>query len=143
MDIQYIKVINMLEDDFFQDLRQYQLFISHKGEDDEEYLTFIQRILEAPDFKWKDHGIVGKNSPEDLKSQIEPVDIVIILSGLYAKHPDLIKNQVKIAREFNKPIVLIRPYGLEEVPPELEEIAEDVVGWNRVCIVESIEESLQ
>ena len=132
----------MLEDEFFQDLRKYELFISHNGEGDEEYLTFIQRIVEAPDFEWEDHGVPGQNNPDQLKMQIQPADIVIILAGLYSKHTDLIKTQVNIARELNKPIVLIRPYGLEEVPAELEEIAEDVVGWNRVCIVETIEDSL-
>jgi hypothetical protein len=133
----------MFEDEFQDDLREYQLFISHDGEGDEEYLTFIQKIIEAPDFEWEDHGIPGKNNPEELKTQIEPADIVIILTGLFSKHQDLIKTQVKIAQEFNKPIILIRPYGLEEVPEELEKIAEDLVGWNRVCIVERIQESLE
>lgn len=132
----------MFDDDFQDNLKEYQLFISHNGESDEEYLIFIQRITEAPDFQWKDHGVPGKNRPDELKNQIEPVDIVIILSGLYSRHPKLIETQAKIARNFHKPIVLIRPYGLEEVPAELEEIAEDVVGWNRVCIVDAIDKSL-
>ncbi|BDZ71362.1 TIR domain-containing protein [Methanobacterium petrolearium] len=127
---------------FEDDLREYQLFISHNGEGDEEYLTFIRKLIEAHDFQWQDHGVPGKTSKDELKQQIEPVDLVIILSGLYSKHHDLIGAQVDIARELNKPIVLIRPYGLEEVPSELEDIAVDVVGWNRVCIVETIQESL-
>jgi methylmalonyl-CoA mutase cobalamin-binding subunit len=128
---------------FEDDLKEYPLFISHNGEGDEEYLTFIRKLIEAPDFKWQDHGLPGKNSPDELLRQIEPADMVIILTGLYSKHRDLIKTQVKIARELKKPIILIRPYGLEEVPAELEEIAVDVVGWNRVCIVERILESLE
>lgn len=132
----------MLDEDFLEDLRGYKLFISHNGEGDEEYLTFIQRLVEAPDFEWEDFGIPGKNSPDELNEQMENVDIVIILSGLYSKHHDLIKSQVDLARQLNKPIILIRPYGLEEVPRELEEVAADVVGWNRVCIVESIQDSV-
>ena len=123
---------------FEEELMEYQIFISHNGEGDEEYLTFIQRLIEAPDFEWKDHGVPGKTSPEEIKEQIEPVDIVIILTGLYSRHINIIETQVKIAHELKKPIILIRPYGLEEVPAELEKIAEDVVGWNRVCIVEAI-----
>lgn len=133
----------MFEKDYDDTAREYQLFISHNGEGDEEYLNFIQRLVEAYDFEWADHGIPGKNSAEDLQQQMENVDIVIILSGLYSKHQDIINPQIDLARHLNKPIVLIRPYGLEEVPPELEEIAEDVVGWNRVCIVESIQDSLE
>jgi hypothetical protein len=133
----------MFDEDFIEELREYQLFISHNGEGDEEYLTFIQRLVEARDFQWKDHGIPGETDPEEIKIQMENVDMVIILSGLYSKYHDIITTQVKIASDLNKPIVLIRPYGLEEVPAELEKIAEDVVGWNRVCIVERIQESLE
>jgi hypothetical protein len=133
----------MFEDDYLDDLKEYNLFISHNGEGDEEYLGFIRRLIEAPDFEWKDHGIPGKNSPDELRQQVQNAEVVIILSGLYNKHPDLIKTHVDLARQLNKPIVLIRPYGLEEVPGELEKIAKGVVGWNRVCIVERIQESLE
>lgn len=132
----------MFEDDYNDNLRQYNLFISHNGEGDEEYLEFIRRLVEASDFEWKDHGIPNKNSQDDLRQQINNSDIVIILSGLYSKHHDLIKNQVDLALQLNKPIILIRPYGLEEVPAELEKIAKGVVGWNRVCIVEAIDKSM-
>ncbi|HHY00236.1 MAG TPA: hypothetical protein GX531_02510 [Methanothermobacter sp.] len=133
----------MFEDDYYNNLRQYNLFISHNGEGDEEYLEFIRRLVEASDFEWKDHGIPNKNSQDELRQQINNSDIVIILSGLYSKHHDLIKNQVDLALQLNKPIILIRPYGLEEVPAELEKVAKGVVGWNRVCIVEMIQESLE
>jgi len=128
---------------FEDDLREYQLFISHNGEGDDEYLTFIRKLIEAPDFKWQDHGLPGKNSSDELLRQIKPAEVVIILSGLYSKHHDLIKTQVDLACELNKPIIIIRPYGLEDVLPELKKIAESVVGWNRVCIVERIQESLE
>lgn len=127
---------------FEEDLKVYHLFISHNGEGDEEYLTFIQRLIEAPDFDWEDHGVPGENSPQELRNQIEPAEIVVILTGLYSRHLELVKAQVDIAQELKKPVILIRPYGMEEVPGDLEEIADGVVGWNRVCIVESIQESL-
>ncbi|PKL72864.1 MAG: hypothetical protein CVV29_06530 [Methanobacteriales archaeon HGW-Methanobacteriales-2] len=127
---------------FEEDLKVYHLFISHNGEGDEEYLTFIQRLIEAPDFEWEDHGVPGENSPQELRNQIEPAEIVVILTGLYSRHHDLIQAQVKIAQELENPIILIRPYGMEEVPGDLEEIADGVVGWNRVCIVEAIDKSM-
>jgi hypothetical protein len=128
---------------FEEDLKVYHLFISHNGEGDEEYLTFIQRLIEAPDFEWEDHGVPGETSSQELRTQIEPVEIVVILTGLYSRYHDLIQAQVDIAQMLKKPIILIRPYGMEEVPGELEEIADGVVGWNRVCIVEQIQESLE
>jgi len=119
-----------------------KLFISHNGEGDEEYLNFFHRLLEAPDFEWKDFGVPGENEADQLEEQIKPVQLVIILSGLFNRHPKLIQKQVKISRKMNKPLIIIRPYGMEEVPIQLEALAQDIVGWNRVCIVDTILENL-
>lgn len=127
---------------FEEELEVHDLFITHNGPGDEEYLTFIQRLLEAPDFEWKDHGVPGLNREEELEEQIRPAQVVVVLSGLYNRHPQ-VKRQVEIARKLDKPLLLIRPYGLEEVPPELDKLAQGVVGWNRVCIVEHLEDLLE
>jgi hypothetical protein len=127
---------------FEEELELHDLFITHNGPGDEEYLTFIQRLLEAPDFEWKDHGVPGLNREEELEEQIRPAQVVVVLSGLYNRHPE-VKKQVQMARKMDKPLLLIRPYGLEEVPPELDKVAQGVVGWNRVCIVEHLEDILE
>jgi hypothetical protein len=127
---------------FEEELEVHDLFITHNGPGDEEYLTFFQRLLEAPDFEWKDHGVPGLNREEELEKQILPAQVVVVLSGLYNRHPE-VKKQVEIARKLDKPLLLIRPYGLEEVPPELDKVASGVVGWNRVCIVEHLEDILE
>lgn len=126
---------------FEEESRIYKIFISHTGEEDEEYLTFIQKLSSANDFEYENYGIIEKIDENDLREQIKPAEIVIILSGLYNKNKPLIKKQLDIAVNLEKPIVVIRPYGMEDVSPELEEIAEDVVGWNAPCIVDSIEEN--
>jgi hypothetical protein len=45
---------------------------------------------------------------------------------------------IKKAEEFDIPILLVRPYGMEIVPEVLEAKATSVVGWNANCIVEDI-----
>ena len=69
--------------------------------------------------------------------------MVVILSGLYSKDKNLIQQEIDIAVEFKKPIVIIRPYGMENVPGNIEEVASEVVGWNTPCIVDAIRDSLQ
>lgn len=126
---------------FEEESRIYKIFISHTDEEDEEYLTFNQKLSSAHDFEYENYGILEKIDENELQEQIEPAEVVIILSGLYNKNKLLIKKQLDIAVNLNKPIIVIRPYGMEDVPPELEDIAEDVVGWNAPCIVDSIEEN--
>lgn len=119
----------------------YKLFISHINKDDDEYNLFISKLSASYDFRYDDYAVEEKFSLEELKIQMEAVDVVIILSGLCSKNQELLKRQVDTALNLNKPLVVIRPYGMETVPSNLEEMASAVVGWNTPCIVDSIRES--
>lgn len=124
---------------FESELKTYKIFISHIGKNEEEYSFFIEKLQTAHDFEFKNFSIF--DNEKDLEEQIKPVGIVVILSGLYNKYKDVIKEQIDIAKGLSKPILVIRPFGMENVPSELEEIAADIVGWNAPCIVDAIEEN--
>lgn len=127
---------------FDEDEKIYKLFISHLDKEDEEYNLFRDKLKASYDFNWTDGAVLDKNSIDDLTEQIKQVDVVIILSGLFSKEAKLISQQLDVALKLKKPIVVIRPYGLENVPSNLEKIAAEVVGWNTPCIVDSIKEAL-
>ena len=128
---------------FESESRLYDIFISHIGQNEDEYDIFAEKLSAAHDFEFKNYGILEKDkiTEKEIQEQIGPVGIVIILSGLYNKHKDIIKKQIDVADRLGKPIIVIRPYGMENVPPELEEIAVDIVGWNAPCIVDAIVEN--
>jgi len=128
---------------FESESKVYNVFISHIGQNEEEYDIFIQKLSAAHDFEFKNHGIIEKDKAggKELEEQIMLAGIVIILSGLYNKYKTIIKNQIGIAERLGKSIIIIRPYGMENVPSELEAIAADVVGWNAPCIVDAIVEN--
>jgi hypothetical protein len=128
---------------FESESKRYNIFISHIGQNEDEYDTFTAKLSAAYDFEFKNYGILGKDktTEKELQEQIKPVGIVIILSGLYNKYKTVIKKQIGIANRLDKHIIVIRPYGMEDVPSELEEIAADVVGWNVPCIVDAIVEN--
>jgi hypothetical protein len=126
---------------FEEESEDYKLFISHINRDDEEYDLFLSKLNASYDFQWKDCAVQGKITPEDIKDQMEPVDVVVILSGLLSKDKSLLIRQIDAAKDLRKPIVVIRPYGMETVPSNLEELASEVVGWNTPCIVDAIRDS--
>jgi hypothetical protein len=125
---------------FESESKVYNIFIGHIGEDEEEYSIFIQKLSSAHDFEFKNSGILEIGNKE-IEVQIKAAGYVIILSGLYNKYKSIIKEQLDISRDLDKPIIIIRPYGMENVPSELEEIAKDIVGWNAPCIIDAIEEN--
>jgi hypothetical protein len=131
--------IKMFEDES----KTYNIFISQLKDDGEEYDRFIGKLEASHDFEWKNHSITDKTGNEQLKEQMQDVDVVIILSGMYSKNKKLIEEEIDLAQNLKKPIVIIRPYGMENVPGRIEDAASEVVGWNTSCIVDSVRESLE
>ena len=126
---------------FESESKIYAVFISHIGQKEDEYDIFTEKLSTAHDFEYKNYGLLDELTENKLQEQIKPVGVVIILSGLYNKYESIIKKQIDAANKLGKPIIVIRPYGMENVPPELEDIAVDIVGWNAPCIVDAIVEN--
>lgn len=120
-----------------EDLATYKLFISYP-KDCKDYNIFIERLNTATEaFNWKDVTDI-----ENFAVGIDDCDVLVVLSGLWDDKPDMIREHIKYAKSFNKPIIIVRPYGLEEVPEELQKEATKIIGWNTACIVEAILQSL-
>lgn len=127
------------------DLKTYQLFITQVSETSEEYERFIGRLDDAYDFNYENHSdnvLSGKSDKEELKNEVDdPVnraEMVIILSGLYPTYKNMIMAVLELAQALEKPVLLIRPYGMEDVPAELEEASKGVIGWSASCIAGAI-----
>ncbi|WP_461436390.1 TIR domain-containing protein [Methanosphaera sp.] len=118
-----------------EDLKKWKLFISYP-KDCEDYNTFISRLESATEaFKWED---ITNISETGYAEAIADSDALIVLSGLWDDNRDMIEEHIKYAKSFEKAIIIIRPYGAEEIPLELQEVATKVVGWNTACIVDAI-----
>ncbi len=125
-----------------EDNRVYKLFISHGKGETTEYIRFVDKLENYHDFEWKNKSVTGQSFKDETKKIIETVDVVIILSGLYSKNKDLIDEYIKTAKELGKPLIVIRPWGMENVPENIEDVADEVVGWNAPCIVDAIQSSI-
>ena len=127
------------------DLKTYQLFITRVAETDEEYERFVGRLDDAYDFNYENHSdnvLSGKSDKEELKNTLKDtingVEMVIILAGLYPTYFNMIWAVIELSHELEKPVLLIRPYGMEDVPAELEEASNGVIGWSASCIAGAI-----
>ena len=118
-----------------EDIQKWKLFISYpKGCDD--YNTFMSRLESATEaFKWED---VTDMTETGYAEAIADCDALIVLSGLWEENKELINKHINFAESFQKAIIIIRPYGAEEIPEELQDVATKVVGWNTACIVDAI-----
>lgn len=128
----------------FEDERNdkiYNLIITNGFDKNREYAQFTEKLYSKVDFLWKE-SMSGDYSRAG-ESFYKKVDRIIMLAGLYNDNKELFESLIKASEEYDIPIVLVRPYGLEEVPEILEQKAATIVGWNVNCIVDSIKDAIE
>ena len=123
----------------FEDDKIYNLLIT-RGENDKnnEYAQFTEKLYSRPDFLWKETAIGTSDYEIVPETFFNDIDAIILLSGLYNDNKEQMDKLVKIADEKNITLVLVRPFGMEEIPLELEKYSDGIVGWNAACIIDMI-----
>ena len=128
-------------------LHRYRVFISHAWRYNADYYRLINRLDEAPNFLYANYSVpehdpvdAGNNNKlkEELRQQIRPVGVVLILGGMYVAYSDWIQFEIDFARYLNKPILGIRPWRAAKMPQAVQDAADEIVGWNAPTIVSAI-----
>jgi len=127
------------------ELRIYNVFVSHAWEYTDEYYRFVNMLNDAPNFYWRNfsvpvHDPEGGRLRQAFIDQTRPTSIVIILSGMYVAYSDWIQTEIDIATEMDKPILGVMPWGSERIPQAVQDVADEIVGWNTDSIVRAIGE---
>jgi len=128
-------------------LKIYDLFISHAWDYSEAYNRLVSFLDSAPNFTYRNYSrpkerpLIGNSSKDFcnmLSRQINPVNIVIILSGMYAHHSDWIQWEINYAKSMRKPIIGIVPWAQERTPLKVQEAVTEMVAWNATSIIQAI-----
>lgn len=128
-------------------LKTYDLFISHSWDYNTDYYSLETKLKEYPYFYFRNYSVPEHDAlntktnaqlEEALHRQIRPVNVVIVLAGMYVDYRKWIQKEIEIAQYYKKPIIAIRPRGAERMPAELSNIADTIVNWNIDSIVQAI-----
>lgn len=128
-------------------LHRYRLFISHAWQYNADYYRLIQMLDNASNFIYANYSVpehdpVDANNKtklkEELRQQIRPVEVVIILGGMYVAYSEWIQFEINYATELGKSILGIRPWGSQVMPTAVQDAADEIVGWNTSTIVAAI-----
>ena len=115
-------------------LRTYRVFISHAWTYSDDYYRIVQLLENAPNFLSHNYS-VPEHDPldteddlaEGLKKQIRPVQIVIILAGMYVNHSKWIEFEMDFADQIDKPMIGVKPWGQKRVPREVQNRVKEMV----------------
>lgn len=133
-------------------LKTYDLFISHAWKYGDDYKRVINLLNSAPYFYYRNYSAPQEkplhidgddvhNAAEirlAIFQKIQPVNCVLIISGMYYNNRKWMQFEIDTAKNFGKPIIAIRPRGAERMPIEIQNTADIIVGWNTASIVDAI-----
>lgn len=128
-------------------LKTYDLFISHSWKYNDDYYRLINLLSKANNFTYRNYSVPMHDSLDTatdkelyaaLDRQIKPVNIVIILAGMYSHYSKWIEKEIELAQSYKKPIIAIKPSGQEMTPLKVTLISKTVVSWNTDSIVQAI-----
>ena len=132
-------------------LKTYDLFVSHAWFYSKGYNRLVELLDEANNFKYRNYSVpkhdpvidpdteVGKAALiKALDAQIKPVNIVLVMAGMYASYRYWIQKEIEIAQKYDKPIVGLIPWGQVKTPANVQDAALDMINWNTSSIVTAI-----
>lgn len=123
------------------------IFISHAWRYSKHYWTIVNWFDNTPYFYWRNYSVPEHDSCDEKTSigltncilrQMRPAQYIIILGGMYTAHSDWIRFELEEAHRMGKIIIGVRPWGQERMPQIIQELADEVVGWNRDSVINAV-----
>ncbi|HEY4368535.1 MAG TPA: hypothetical protein VGN07_14960 [Steroidobacteraceae bacterium] len=123
-----------------------KLFVSHAFEPADDYERVFEYLESSHNFYYRNcsdperRGNGDRESLKDeLRRQINLAEVVIVASGLYRQHQELLDFQLNCAKGLDKPVVVLEFFGVKEkLPVQLEALADEIVEWNERSIADAI-----
>lgn len=90
----------------------------------------------------KDDPIHDAGNARELKEaiyrHISPCHVVVIPTGMYTAHSKWIQKEIDGAEQYAKPILGVNPWGQQRRSTAVQEVADEIVGWNEKSVVSGI-----
>ncbi|HEY5622802.1 MAG TPA: hypothetical protein VIV14_03500 [Gammaproteobacteria bacterium] len=125
----------------------FRIFVAHLFQEDADYTRVFEYLESSTNFFYtncSDPNNVpsagGKEAlKEELRSQIEKAEVMILPSSMYVRDIDWIRYQMIAAQAAKIPIVALEPFGgVEKMHPDVANRADDKIIWNERMMVDAI-----
>jgi hypothetical protein len=123
-----------------------RLFVSHAWEDNDDYSRVFE-YLEAPGtFYYQNTSqpqakrpIDKESQREDLRRQIAPCEVMIVLPAVYRTAPELVLFQMTFAKAADRPIISMENFGsIDPLPKAIKDLADEVSAWNERSLIDAL-----
>ncbi|MDP8985956.1 MAG: hypothetical protein M3N97_13160 [Pseudomonadota bacterium] len=123
-----------------------RLFVTHCWEENDDYFRVFE-YLEAPGtFYYSNTGQPHANRPidresqrEELRRQIAPCEVVLVVPAAYRTSPELVLFQMNFAKSADRPIIALENFGsTEALPKSIIDLADEVSAWNERNLIDAL-----
>jgi hypothetical protein len=123
-----------------------RLFVSHAWEENDDYVRVFEYLEASGTFYYINSSqpqgkrpIDKESQREDLRRQIAPCEVVIVLPAVYRLAPELVQFQMNFAKAAEKPIVALENFGsTEALPKVIADLADEVSPWNERNLIDAL-----
>ncbi len=123
-----------------------RLFVCHVWVEDEDYHRIFEYVESSPNFFYRNTSTPDARPSgdkealrESLRKQIAEAEVVILPAALYRRNVDWVEFQMHCAKAFDKPIIVLEPFGgTDTIAPAVQELADDVVPWDQRQLIDAI-----
>ena len=123
-----------------------RIFVCHVWVENDDYQRVFEYLESVDNFFYRNTSVLdnrpagGKEAQRDeLRRQIVEAEVVLVPASLYRKHLDWIEFQLHCAKAFDKPVVVLEPFGSHDtIAPAVLELGDEVVPWDQRQIVDAI-----
>lgn len=125
----------------------YRIFISHSWAYSSPY-DKIESFLTQEGVKYYNHSVpkddpihtngTDKQLRAAIEAKIKGCSCVIILAGVYATYSKWINIEIELAKQYNKPIIAVEPWGSERTSVVVKNAANAIVGWNAKSVARAV-----
>ena len=123
-----------------------RLFVTHAWVDTEDYTRVFEYLEASGNFFYKNSSqphakrpIDKESQREDLRRQIAPCEVVVVVPGAYYIAPELVLFQLTFAKAADRPIVAMENFAsATPLPKDIADLADEVSAWNERNLIDAL-----
>jgi hypothetical protein len=123
-----------------------RLFVTHAWVENDDYSRVFEYLEASGNFYYVNTSLPEAKRPidkesqrEELRRQIAPCEVVVVLPAVYHVAPDLVVFQMNFAKSADRPIVAMENFGSKEpMPKAIKDLADEVSPWNERSLIDAL-----
>lgn len=123
-----------------------RLYVVHNWQENEDLHRVFEYLESSRNFYYKSttqsqsaRPLGNEAEREDLRRQIAPAEVVIVLPVTYRRESEIVMFQLNFAKAANKPVIAMENFGTsQQLPKAIVELADVVCPWNERSLVDAL-----